>query len=350
MVKDANHTADSIPWLNETLLERSSIFCRENFLGLSLATFYSAIELFSIKSTTSVLMCSGTVRSRETAGIRALRTFLHMRTWTTAGMSLLNPKTVAYEAINSVRHKHYAATYLAKNRTADAVEFMDKHVLEPPYKTSWKKLRKLAEAIRDDLEFVDTSDAPQHILDWDTPKAIGQFDLGVVQFIISCHVIMHPKEFGIYEVNHADILAFIHNTAVFGRILGIEDKFNVALNLPLNMYDKFYRNIVVASLKNIDEHVLHVMDITVRSASEEFLVPETFRLKCWMYHALKSSVDNFKGKNILALMSHDDKICLRLLDISMSRINKIRLYNLLGEAIYKKWMANKIRKYKIIFP
>lgn len=350
MDKDANHTAESIPWLDEALLNRSAIFCNRNFFGLSLATFYAAIELFSIKSTTSVLMCAGTVKNREKAIVRALRTLLHMTTWSSAGMSLFNPKTVAYNAINSVRHKHYAATYLAKNRTADAVEFMDKHVLEPPYKTSWTELRNLAAAIRADLKFVDTSEAPQHILNWDTPEAVSQFDLAVIQFIISSHVVMHPKEFGIYEVNHPDILAFLHYTAIVGRILGIEDQYNVALNLPLNMYDKFYRNIVVASLKNIDEHVVHVMDITMKSVSDEFVVPKVFRLKCWLYHSLKSSVDGFKGKNIFALMNRSDQICLRLLDISMGSINKSKLYDLLGHAIYKEWLATKIKKYKIVFP
>lgn len=350
MERDANHTAESIPWLDETLLNRSAIFCSRNFFGLSLATFYSAIELFAIKSTTSVLMCSGTVKSREKAIVRALRTLLHMTTWSTAGKSLFNPKTIAYNAINSVRHKHYTATYSAKNRTADAVKFMDKHVLEPPYKTSWTELGNLAAAIRADLKFVDTGEAPQHILNWDTPEAVGQFDLAVVQFIISSHVVMHPKEFGIYEVDHPDILAFIHYTAVFGRILGIEDQYNVALHLPLNMYDKFYRNIVVASLKNIDEHVVHVMDIAMKSVSEEFLVPQVFRLKCWLYHSLKSSVDGFKGGNILALMNRSDKICLRLLGISMGPINKSKLYDLLGDVIYKEWLATKIKKYKIVFP
>lgn len=117
---------------------------------------------------------------------------------------------------------------------------------------------------------------------------------------------MHPKEFGIYDVHHLDILAFILYSAVYSRILGIDvAQFNVVLNLPLRRYDKFYRIIVVASLKNIVEHVVHVMDITMRAASEDFLVPQVFRLKCWLYHSLKTSVDRFKEKNILALYESD---------------------------------------------
>lgn len=350
MDNNANHTADSIPWLNEGLLNRSTIFYNRNFLGLSLATFFSAIELFAIKSTTSVLMCSGTVQSRHKSIIRELRTLMHMTTWNSAGMGIFDPKTVAYQAISSVRHKHYYAASYATNRTADAVEFMDKHVLEPPYKTSWKELKNIAAAIRADLKFVNTSDAPQHILKWDTTTTVGQFDLGVVQFILASHVVMHPKEFGIYDVDRLDILAYVHSAAIVGRILGIEDRFNVALNLPLNMYDQFYRNIVLASLKHVDEHVVHVMDMTMKAASEDFIVPQVFRLKCWLYHALQRSVVGFNGKNILALMDQTDKLCLSLLNVSMGPINRSTVYNLFGDVTYKEWMASKIKKYEIVFP
>lgn len=350
MDKDANNTAESIPWLDEALLNRSVKFTNKHFFGVSLATFFSGIELFSIKSTLSVLMCSGTVKNRENSIKRVLRTMLHMVSWSTAGTSMFDPNNSSYIAVNSVRHKHQAATFEAKNRSVAAVEFMDKHVLEPPYKTNWKELSKLAAAVRADLKFVDTSEAPNHILNWDTPTAIGQFDLGVVQFIILSHVVMSPKAFGIYEADHTDLLAYIHYTAIYGRILGIQDQFNVALNLPLDMYDKFYRNIVVASLKNIDKHVVHVMDIVMKSVADEFYAPQVFQLRCWLYHSLKNSVEGFKGKHISALMNFRDRLCLHLLDFTMGPINKIKLYHLIGKVAFKEWTSNEIKKHKIIFP
>jgi len=348
--KDANHTAESISWLDEALLNRSAQFCKRNFFGVSLATFYSGIELFSIKSTTSVLMCTGTVKNREKTLMRVMRTMLHKTAWSNAGMSLLDPNDISYKAVNSVRLKHYGATFIASNRSAAAVEFMDKHVLEPPYKTSWEELNDIAAAVSADLKFVNTSEAPNRLLNWDTSSTVGQYDLGVVQFILLSHVVMHPKEFGIYNVDHEDMLAYIHYTAVYGRILGIEDKFNVALNLPRNMYDRFYRNIVVASLKNIDVHVVHVMDMVMKSIAEEFIFPEVFRLKCWLYHSLKVSVDGFKGKHILALMNWRDKICLNLLDASMGSINKSILFELVGDAAFGEWIKTVVKKNKIVFP
>lgn len=350
MDKNANTTAESIPWLDKELIQRGVDVFNKNYFGIYLASFYSGIELFSIKSVASVLLSTGTVKTREKSMTRILRTALHFKSWATAGTSIFDPSSEAYRAIHSVRFKHYAASHAVKNRTTVAVEYLDKKVLEPPYKTNWRELRQLAAAVRADLRFVNTSEAPMHLLNWDTTVSVGQFDLGLVQFILLSHVVMTPREFGIYAANHTDTPAFVHSSAVVGRILGIEDRFNIALNLPLDEYDRFYRNIVVASLKDIDETIVHAMDIVLKSISDEFVAPHTFRLKCWLYHCLKISVRGFEGKNILPLINWEDWSCLSMLTGLMGPINTNKMYEgVTGEA-YQVWLKLKISQHQIKFP
>lgn len=345
----ANNSAESMPWLDKELMEHSAACFNKNYMGVFFATLYSGIELFAIKSTTSVLMSSGTVSSRNSAYVRSLRTSVHMKLWLSSGMQIFNSSSDAYKSIQSVRGKHKTTSYFCSNRSATAVDFMDKHVLEP-YRGTLKELQKLKVALKADLDFVDTSEMPSNLLNWDTTTTLGQFDLGVVQFIIFYHTIKYPEAFGIYNLSDEDIKAFLHASAVFGRILGMEDRFNVALNLPQETHDKFYKNIIVASWKNIDEIVLHVMSLTMEGIHDGFIVPPLLRLKCWLYYSLNKSIVGFEGKYILQLMNIEDKFCHQLIKVVASPLNLNGIYSYIEKYTFNHWLDGQLKRHHIIIP
>lgn len=71
----------------------------------------------------------------------------------------------------------------------------------------------------------------------------NQHALNLAQFAFVGYPILFPERFGISRPSEDDLWAFNHLWAILGYVLGIEDKYNIALQPDLKSVREVYRQI-----------------------------------------------------------------------------------------------------------
>ena len=103
-----------------------------------------------------------------------------------------------------------------------------------------------------------------------------------------------------------DLDGFFHLWALYGRMLGIMDEFNIALYPDRELYRKIFFNIGIRSLKETDLAVM-----TLQKTFIDGLVSYTFfgSIRSYLYHGLCSAeaLPEFEGRCIYGLMNWWDK-------------------------------------------
>ena len=242
------------------LIAQGKDFVRRNFYPVMLAHLISLMWIFTFKPGRAVLLRTGESHNKEASLKRYLSTVLHIKLWYES--DFIERSASGSQDLYSVRKMHAAA---AKN--------YDK-AKPPAIPPLTQKQKKIMFAIRKQLESMDTDTEAQlkGILNADDPDMpMSQFDMVITQFCFIGFIILMPQTFGIHDTKGMD--GFVHLWAIFGRSLGIEDRFNLAIHYKnsggdLTSFWRIYRDIFVYNLKEADETAMVMWDSLIYGCSK----------------------------------------------------------------------------------
>lgn len=278
----------SIPWADPKLFQDGITFAIRNLFPLFIANTAALMFGFTVKPDSVVLLRSGKFHKPENAIIRFLSTGKRISTW--YGTNLYDPNSEGFKQIKAVRQLH--AHYAKSRAPLPSLEEMGYN----------PELAEVLTAIKADFAKLEFPDAPSHLLTWDPAVPFSQFDVAMTQFAFVGFVYLFPHVLG--TSNTDKLPGFMHFWAVIGRLMGLEDRFNLCLHVDKELFHKLYRNVGLASIKEMDERSLALQGslMTALSRNMPFLT-----LKGWTYLGFRQ--DNIEGENLWKIMGFRDKVC-----------------------------------------
>lgn len=317
-------TVSEIAWANVALLKEGVKYGVKNLFSMMLANTAALMYGFSVKPESVVLLRSGKFHTPEKSRNRYLSTGRRIGSWFRYDLS--DPNSIAFQQIKAVRKLH---TFYSKSN----IPFPS---LEEMGYTPDKKI--LVDAVKKDLAFFDIPEAPMHLLGWEPPLQFSQFDVALTQFAFIGLVYLFPESLGISDSKFLD--GFFHFWAVVGRMLGLEDRFNLALHRDKELFMKIHNNVGLASLKTIDERVVCLQYALMKGLSNQVLIPLT--LKGWMFLGFQD-IPGYEGTEFWKLMDWRDKLCYYFLTCTVIVVRKniiikfiVNLFSLLTVEILAK--------------
>ena len=319
-----------IEWIDYKLIEEGREFIRRNSFAISLAHVGALLFSFTFKCISAVLLRTGAfgVRDSKKSMLRHLETFSYVENWYEA--DFLDNTSEAFKGIQVVRKLHINALKRCQKTPLRLVE-------DSPEKE--EKLQ-IIDAINKDLDACtdcDTSDSPKHLFTYNPKLFFNQFDMVMTQFGFFSLVYLFPSSLGIRDTR--GIEGFVHIWAVIGRMLGLQDQFNLALHPNRELHLKVFHKIGLANLKDMDLTILTLQQTYIDALSRMKLFTT---LKASIYSGLdvKEALPNFKGTNMYSLMTWKDKFSYnfirvvifllyqfdfvrRLLNLSLKYLNKM---------------------------
>jgi len=298
--------AKDIAWCDPDLLQKGIYFNRRNIYSIFMANTAALMFGFAVKPESVVLLRSGKFHEPEKSFLRFLSTGYRIGSWVITG--LLNEDSEGIKQLRIVRKLH--SLYSKSKVPLPSLEEM-----------GWvPEMTELSRMIRNGLSEVDTTGSPDHLLSWDPPLNLSQFDMALTQFGFFGILYLFPETLGIDPNDGEGMRAYFHFWAVVGRLLGMEDRFNLALHPDPVLFRKIYEKIGIASLKSTDDRVVCLQQALIEGISRRLPVPLT--LKGWTYYGFKEQVDGFKGEEFRKSMTWRDKASYYLLKASFVCIRR----------------------------
>jgi len=285
-----------IPWADPELIKEGQEFVRRNRFSVTLAHVSALLYGFSFKCLTSVLLRTGGFGLGDQAKsmLRHVETGLHINKWYES--DILESLGPGYKDVQSVRKLHVQALRKSERTPVALME-------DVPRKA--EKL-EIISALKKDLDdCVDTSDSPSELFTYHPKVFFSQFDMLMTQFGFISMVFLFPKSLGIRDTE--GLRGFLHMWAVLGKMLGIQDRFNLALHPDRDLCLKLFNKLGMGSLKDMDITILHLQQTYVDAISPLF---GGLSLKSTLYAGLmsKEAFPNFRTDHLYKTLSWKDLI------------------------------------------
>lgn len=173
---------------------------------------------------------------------------------------------------------------------------------------------ELMKCLQLDLQsFAAQSDPPNHLFTYHPSVFMSQLDLALVQFVLFGPICLFHDTFGIKGREGQD--GFIHMWAVIGRLMGIQDRFNIALHGQRDLFESIFRSVVVPFVKDSDSTALSMQEIFNNEVSRLF---GSGSFKSTLYVGLsvtKSIFPDYTGANVYKSMGVMDRIHCHVLQL-----------------------------------
>jgi len=291
-------TVKEIPWVDPELIREGQEFVKRNFFAVICAHLGALLFGFAFKRLSTVLLRTGKSHAVSDSMIRYLSTFVHFKTWyenelLDSNNNNNNTKGTAFRDIQRVRRMHSYALRIAGGTPLPP---------EEDFGVTPEKL-KVVDALAQDLSLVETQPVPEEVMTYSPQVTMSQFDMVVTQFGLVGLIVLFPKTLGIRDTR--GLKGYLHIWAIFGKLLGIQDQFNLGLHADHELFRRIYINIGIASLKTADVRIITLM----KSLIEGFGKYTYFgSLKSMLYYGLcsKEALPTFQGDNLYALLSWTD--------------------------------------------
>ena len=238
------------------LIRQGKEFVQRNFYSVMLAHLISLMWVFTFKPGREVLLRTGYSGDAERSLPRYLSTLLHIKLWYED--DTLERTADGSKDLQRVRkmHANAARQYYKSNR--------------PQMPPLTKTQREICEAVKKATVKIDSSQWPQTILTDDPEVPFSQFAMVITQFCFIGFILISPEVYGIEDKKGID--GFVHLWAIFGRFLGIEDRFNLAIhykktNGNVEAFKKIYKNIFLPNLKTTDDTAIIMWDALIQGFS-----------------------------------------------------------------------------------
>lgn len=298
----------NIPWVKQSSIKNGVKFYKKYFSTYLFASWQLVFLFICFKPFTSVFYhIGGLYTDPEAMYKRMLRTIDGVDSLYKV---ILSPNK-AKKYFEFIRRMHI----LAATRKLDM--YGKPGLITNSVKEKWKT--EIVTAIKADMEAIHLPYVPsaeeevlfKKLLVWNPLVKISQLDMMLVAVSTFGAFWARPKYFGV-ENRQKDMAGVIHLWAVFSKLLGIEDDFNLCLaNINSGILDRFIYTCITIGMKNIDEMVVTCQNTYVEGFRR--------RLKFTTYKGiLYSSLnlifgDVFVGTNLWNLMDWKDKLCVMLI-------------------------------------
>lgn len=308
---------EEIPWIDKSLINESITFHQKYFSLVLLSNTFALMLGFAIKPNSAVLLKTGKLHNPELSFQRYLSTIQRIGQFFTFPFDWEQ----AHKSFQIVRKMHA----LASKKPLDSLSSPE--LLHEPWKT------ELTLAMRKDLDHLDTSSAPTHALTWNPPVPVSQFDMATTQFGFWGTIWLFPKVFGVQN-REKEMKGVIHVWAIFGRLLGIRDEYNICLKPNPQLYQKLFTNVVVASLKSMDETVVTIQSAFVEALSKRM---PFVSYKSMLYFGLQE-YEGYKGENLWKLMSWRDKVNVKVMNVFMWMMRTSGVFRVSINLLFGFWL------------
>lgn len=290
----------NIPWIDYDLLSKGREFVKFNYATLLLSGILADTIGFVSRQVATTLFYRN-FYPENVCGARFLSTFhTSMTKWLLSDFK----GTEFIQAIQRVQklHKIYAQTPPTRTVPPPNIQY------PPEYK-------KLAEIIRHDMRHVSTEFYPADLISWSPVNYFTQLDVALVQFGIST-LLLFPEKMGVSTKFETDetMRGYFHMWAVIGRLLGLEDEFNLALHPDRELYMEIVEKIGIPSFKMVDETSIFCMH-KMMDGVVSVMMPGLITIKSLWYFSLETL--GIEGVELWSSMSLRDKICYYHVNFSM---------------------------------
>lgn len=319
-------TFSEIPWMDTNLIQESVAFHKKYYAHELFAMMMSLIFGFAVKPCSAVLL-------RNSGYLQNPEEFYQNQMSTLKGILKFFdfPKRPdeAYDEILKIRQMH--TDMVNTKKCGGCIE--DLKLDEP-----WKKA--VTEAVRKDLAFIDTSkDALKlkSILTWDPDVPLSQFDMVTIQMGFWISIWLNPGFFGVKN-RSKEMQGVIHMWAIFGRLMGIKDEYNVCLKAgdSDDLYERLFRHVILQSFKSIDEKVVTMQSTFIEQFSQRVPV---VTYKSVLYFGLRQqSGVGYKGANLWKLMTWRDKLSVRFLQVGFLLMRYSKVFRMVVNYLLFFWI------------
>ena len=295
---DSGESIESIEWYDPELIKEGRDFIHRHYASMVITISSGLVFGTCFKNVTTALLRTGRFATKSKAFIRHIETGLHVENWYESE-NILDPSGTGFKDIQKVRRYHAQAL-----KRCEQVPLV---LNEDGIEDKENKLKTL-EALRLDLESCcNMAEYPSHLITYTPTVFFSQFDMVMVVFGMYSPILLFPQILGISETR--GLKGYIHFFAVVGRLLGIQDKFNLALCPDKELHLKVMTNIFVPSLKDID---LIMLDMS-QTYAQALSMPS---FKSVLYAGLSTKViPGFRGDNLRKVMSWTDVIHVKLIQV-----------------------------------
>ena len=295
-----------IPWLDPELVKEGQEFVRRNFFAVICAHLGALLFGFSFKRLSTVLLRTGKSHAVTDSMIRYLSTFIHFKTWyeTEIGDSKNNNNIsqkinsseadLVFRDVQRIRRMHNFALRMSSVTPLPPTE---------DFVVTEEKL-EVVNALAEDLSIIETQPIPHELLTYSPKVTMSQFDMVMTQFGLVGLIFLFPQTLGVKK-DSKGLKGYLHLWAIFGKLLGIQDQFNIALYPDQQLYSRLFTNVGIASLKTTDVRI-----ITLQKSLLEGFGKFTYfgSLKSFLYYGLcsKEALPAYKGTHLYSLLSWVD--------------------------------------------
>ena len=294
-----------IEWLNPQLIQEGKDFIKRNSFSISLAHIGALLYGFSFKSLTSVLLRTGGFGVGDSAKsmMRHLETGIHVEKWYET--DFLGSTSEAFKDIQYVRKLHFNALRRSERTPVKLVE----DILGNEDKL------QIIDAINKDLNSCcDTTDSPKHLFTYHPKLFFSQYDMAMTQWGFFSIIFLFPSSLGVRDTRGME--GFLHTWAVIGRMLGIEDRFNLALHPNRDLHLKLFYKLGMGNMKDMDVTILTLQQ-TYADALSRMMIFTTLKASFYFGLQTKEALPNCTGENLYALMTWRDKLSYKYMQATI---------------------------------
>jgi hypothetical protein len=288
-----SETFEDITWLDRDLLQRSSAFFHKHRLSLAASTGINALFGIPFKNITLPFMQTGTISSSAEKTVkRTVKHVTHFVEWFTEGAGDLK----TYNDIQKIKKMHI---YLSKNIKP----------YRPPVDETvpnQKVHQEFLDAAKADYGEMCLENAFGSISRYDPKIYFSQFDMVIIQLDL-IGAFFQPEKHGIED--EGGLEGFLHHWAVVGRLLGIHDRFNLALHPSVDLCNRILQNLMA---------LIPAMDLTLSTLFEAHLTGISLYFHfpasppAVLYAFSSVALPGFKGAHLMKLMSWFDKLAVTI--------------------------------------
>jgi hypothetical protein len=277
-------TLDDIEWLDLPLLEKSKDFFHKHRFTLAASTGIVALFGIPMKNVSLPFIQTATLSPNPVkTAKRTVKHVTHFVEWFTDGVA--NPRT--YNDIQNIKPYTPPADETIPDREIHQ-QFLD--------------------AVSADFIEMNFENSFSHISRYDPEIYLSQFDMVMIQLdLIAGYILPEFHTIAKREAEEA-MEGYLHHWAVIGRLLGIHDRYNLALNkVSRELCLRIARN-VLALTPTMDLMLSTLMEAHCSAISAYCRVP--LSPAGGLYALLSMYFPEFKGHNLYQLTSWWDRIIM----------------------------------------
>jgi len=393
-VSNINSLKESIPPsgyiedINPSLLIQGKTFIQRNFFALILAHLVSIALLLAVKPIQALLLRTGSVHKKENTLRRYLSLILCVKNLYECDLVVKKESDEGSKnGSSSIAHGNKEKSNLqsittyqpnASSSTLKELKILQKvqekvaknfRIYAPPPIDSMKldgPEEELLAKLKEDLELMTDPDVPNPLeaknmekiyttVNPDVP--LSQYDMAIVQFTFFGFVSLFPSVFGIHldKENDEGLKGFIHIWGVFGKRLGLEDRFNLCLenNFDPETNMKLFKEVFLFSLKLADENLIRLWRSMTSRSSRYFYF---FRTKSLIQFLLKNLIGISNAKNVLSCMNFWERFAYCMYDFGVKWVLRLWFPRVILNGIVKgiiyighRFYLRRMKKEKYMF-